>query len=94
MAAAESDVRAVAQSAEAEAGAVAAARGQDLTGLLMGVFLLLLMIEFVLAREPWARDRRLSAADEGRGNVQKNDSSDGVSRRLRLRTHKREEAAK
>ena len=94
MAAAESDVRAVAQSAEAEAGAVAAARGQDLTGLLMGVFLLLLMVEFVLAREPWARDRRLSAADEGRGNVQKNDSSDGVSRRLRLRTHKREEAAK
>ena len=55
MAVAESDVRAVAQSAEAEAGSLGAARGQDLTPLLMGVFLLLLMIEFILAREPWAR---------------------------------------
>ena len=49
----ESDVRTVAQDAESETAAAGAARGRDLTGLLMGVFLFLLMIEFVLAREPW-----------------------------------------
>ena len=53
----ESDVRTVAQGSEGEAGAAAGTRGQDLTGLLMGVFLALLMIEFVLAREPWTRKR-------------------------------------
>ena len=61
MAMAESDVRKVAESAEAEAGAVGSARGQDLTPFLMGVFLLLLMIEFILAREPWVRKRKEAA---------------------------------
>ena len=50
---AESDVRAVAQDADGGAAASGTARGRDLTGFLMGVFLVLLMIEFVLAREPW-----------------------------------------
>jgi hypothetical protein len=58
MEAAESDVRTVAQSAEAEAGNLGAARGRDLTPLLMGVFLLLLMIEFILAREVWTHKRK------------------------------------
>ena len=58
MEAAESDVRTVAQSAEAEAGNLGAARGKDLTPLLMGVFLLLLMIEFILAREVWSHKRK------------------------------------
>ena len=48
-------MRTVAQDAESETAAARAARGRDLTGLLMGVFLFLLMIEFVLAREPWTR---------------------------------------
>jgi len=61
MAMAESDVRKVAESAEAEAGAVGSARGQDLTPFLMSVFLLLLMIEFILAREPWVRKRKEAA---------------------------------
>ncbi len=51
----ESDVRFVAPDAAAEAGALSAARGQDLTGILLGVFLALLTAEFVLAREPWVR---------------------------------------
>ena len=52
---AESDVRSVAPDAEGEDAASGAARGQDLTSLLTGVFLALLMIEFILAREPWTR---------------------------------------
>ena len=55
MDAAESDVRTVAQDADGETGAAGTARGRDLTALLMGVFLALLMIEFILAREPWVR---------------------------------------
>ena len=55
MDAAESDVRTVAQDADGETGAAGTARGRDLTALLMGVFLVLLMIEFILAREPWVR---------------------------------------
>ena len=51
----ESDVRTVAQNAEGGSAAAGETRGHDLTGLLMGVFLILLMIEFVLAREPWTR---------------------------------------
>lgn len=50
---AESNVRTVAPDAEGEGAGSGAARGQDLTGLLTGVFLALLMIEFILAREPW-----------------------------------------
>ena len=50
---AESNVRTVAPDAEGEGAGSGATRGQDLTGLLTGVFLALLMIEFILAREPW-----------------------------------------
>ena len=53
MDAAESDVRTVAPDSEGELSAGGTARGQDLTGLLTGVFLALLMIKFILAREPW-----------------------------------------
>ena len=65
---AESDVRSVAPDAEGEDAASGAARGQDLTSLLTGVFLVLLMIEFILAREPWthrktgAKNRKGAAA--------------------------------
>ena len=52
---AESDVRTVAQDTDGGTAAAGTAHGRDLTGLLMGVFLFLLVIEFVLAREPWTR---------------------------------------
>lgn len=51
----ESDVRFVAPDAESEESAVSATRGKDLTGILLAVFLLLLTVEFILAREPWVR---------------------------------------
>ena len=51
----ESDVRFVAPSVESAESASAAARGQDLTGILLAAFLVLLTVEFVLAREPWVR---------------------------------------
>ena len=57
----ESDVRTVAPGSEEDAGTAAGTRGQDLTGILTGVFLALLMIEFVLAREPWIRGKRKGA---------------------------------
>ncbi len=58
MDASESDVRTVAADRDGEAAAAGSARGRDLTGLLMGVFLLLMMIEFLLARElPSGRKR-------------------------------------
>ncbi len=60
--AAESDVRTVAPDADGGETAEGNARGQDLTGLLTGVFLALLMIEFILAREPWVRQRKGAAA--------------------------------
>ena len=58
----ESDVRTVAQDTEGADAAAAGSRGQDLTGILMGVFLALLMIEFILAREPWSRRKGKGAA--------------------------------
>ena len=57
----ESNVRTVAPDAGEEAAAAAAGRGQDLTGIFMGVFLVLLMIEFILAREPWVKNRKGAA---------------------------------
>ena len=59
---AESDVRTVAPGTDREAAAEGSTRGQDWTGLLTGVFLALLMIEFVLAREPWVKNRKGAAA--------------------------------
>ena len=59
---AESDTRCVAPDAEGEGGAGADSRGQDLTGILLAVFLGLLAAEFVLAREPWIRTKRKGAA--------------------------------
>jgi hypothetical protein len=57
----ESDVRTVAPDRE-DAGNVAAGRqGTDLTGWVLGGFLLLLVAEFILAREPWAGRRRGTA---------------------------------
>ena len=58
----ESDVRTVARDTEGADAAAAGSRGQDLTGILMGVFLALLMIEFILAREPWSRRKGKGAA--------------------------------
>ena len=68
MDAAESDVRTVAPDAAGEESAAAMSRGQDLTGWLMGVFLVLLVLEFVLAREPWVK-RRIARdpSDSSRG---------------------------
>ena len=60
--AAESDVRTVSEDTVSEAAAEGNARGQDLTGLLTGAFLALLMIEFILAREPWVRQRKGAAS--------------------------------
>ncbi len=57
----ESDVRAVAPDAEGGESAAALTRGEDLTGLLLCVFLVLLTVEFVLAREPWIRRKRKEA---------------------------------
>ena len=57
----ESDVRFVAPDAESEESAVSATRGKDLTGILLAVFLLLLTVEFILAREPWVRTGRKGA---------------------------------
>ena len=51
----ESDVRFVAPDAESEVSAVSATRGKDLTGILLAAFLVLLTVEFILAREPWVR---------------------------------------
>ena len=59
---AESDTRHVAPDAEGEGGAEADSRGQDLTEILLAVFLVLLAVEFVLAREPWIRAKRKGAA--------------------------------
>ena len=57
----ESDVRTVAPDRE-DAGNVAAGRqGTDLTGWVLGGFLLLLVAEFILAREPWVGRRRGTA---------------------------------
>ena len=58
----ESDVRTVAPDTEGAESAAAGSRGQDLTGILTGVFLALLMIEFILAREPWSRRKGKGAA--------------------------------
>ena len=58
----ESDVRTVAPDAEGADSAVAGSRGRDLTGILAGLFLALLMVEFILAREPWARRKGKGAA--------------------------------
>ena len=58
---AESDVRTVAPDAEAESGAAADSRGRSLTEILLAVFLVLLVLEFVLAREPWIRTKRKGA---------------------------------
>ena len=58
----ESDVRTVAPDAGDEAAAAGIGRGQDLTGIFMGIFLALLMIEFILAREPWVKNRKGAAA--------------------------------
>ena len=58
----ESDVRTVAPDTEGADSAAAGSHGQDLTGILMGVFLALLMIEFILAREPWSRRKGKGAA--------------------------------
>ena len=59
----ESDVRTVAperQAAEEKAGST---RGRDLTRVLLAAFLGLLVLEFILAREPWTRKRRREAAN-------------------------------
>ena len=53
----ESDVRFVAPDAEGGESGAGFARGQDLTGSLLALFLVLLTAEFVLAREPWLRRR-------------------------------------
>lgn len=58
----ESDVRAVAPDTKGADSAAAGSHGQDLTGILMGAFLALLMIEFILAREPWSRRKGKGAA--------------------------------
>lgn len=58
----ESDARSVAPDREAGGSADAGSRGQDLSGMLLGLFLALLVIEFVLAREPWTRRRKKEAA--------------------------------
>ena len=58
----ESDVRAVAPDTEGADSAAVGSHGQDLTGILMGAFLALLMIEFILAREPWSRRKGKGAA--------------------------------
>ena len=58
---AESDVRTVAPDAEAESGAAADSRGRNLTEILLAVFMVLLVLEFVLAREPWIRTKRKGA---------------------------------
>ena len=57
----ESDVRFVAPDVENEDSAVSAIRGQDLTGILLAVVLVLLTVEFILAREPWVRAGRKEA---------------------------------
>ncbi len=63
---AESDVRRVAGNAEGEGARNAAARGRDLTGFLAGAFLVLLTLEFILAREPWARSGRAPKPGTGK----------------------------
>ena len=57
----ESDVRFTAPDAEGEDAASAGAKGRDLAGILLGVFLGLVTAEFILAREPWIRRRRKEA---------------------------------
>ena len=61
MAPEESDVRGVAADREAEADAAGGQTGRDLTAWLLAGFLLLLVAEFILAREPWTRRRREAA---------------------------------
>ena len=53
----ESDVRSVAPEIEASGEYAGIVRGRDLTGWCLAGFLALLVIEFVLAREPWIRNR-------------------------------------
>ena len=60
---AESDVRTVAPDTEDDGTTgIAAAGGKDLTGWLAGAFLVLLTVEFILAREPFVRRKRKGAA--------------------------------
>ena len=58
---AESDVHTVLPDTEGGESAAASGRGRDLTGVLLAVFLALVTIEFILAREPWIRGRRKGA---------------------------------
>ena len=58
----ESNVQTVAADTDSGAAAEGSTRGRDLTGLLAGVFLALLMIEFILAREPWVKNRKGASA--------------------------------
>ena len=58
----ESDVRTVAPDTESAAGAAAGTKGRNLSDVLLAVFLVLLVVEFVLAREPWIRRRGKGAA--------------------------------
>ena len=53
----ESDVRTVAPSVENGGNTAAATRGQNLTGIFLAAFLVLLTVEFILAREPWVRGK-------------------------------------
>ncbi len=91
MDAAESDVRTVAMSMEGGTAAAGNSRGRDLTGLMTGVFLALLMIEFILSREPWTNLRRPPVA--GISSEVRSTETSGLRsaepRRLRLRTNLR-----
>ena len=53
----ESDTGSTAPDTDAGESASAASRGRELTGTLLAAFLILLTLEFVLAREPWLRRR-------------------------------------
>ena len=55
MTAAESDVRTVAPDAEGPGSGSLPRKGQDLTPWCLAAFLMLLIVEFVLAREVWIR---------------------------------------
>ena len=52
----ESDVRAVAPDAEGAESGIRELKGRDLTPWLLAAFLVLLLVEFLLAREPWIRN--------------------------------------